>query len=86
MLAASIEALWSQCARLLAHVDAVLIGPGMQDEPAVCDFCAEVLDHLSTSVLVLDAAAMGGCLFGDRWLRSSRTRPFLLRTRASWRI
>lgn len=43
----------------LAHVDAVLIGPGMQDEPAVCDFCAELLDHLSTPVLVLDAAAMG---------------------------
>ena len=44
---------------LLAHVDAVLIGPGMQDEPAVCDFCAQVLDHPSTSVLVLDAAAKG---------------------------
>ena len=44
---------------LLAHVDAVLIGPGMQDEPAVCDFCAQVLDHPTTSVLVLDAAAMG---------------------------
>ena len=28
----------------LAHVDAVLIGPGMQDEPAVCDFCAELLE------------------------------------------
>ena len=58
MLAASIEALWS-VRELLAHVDAVLIGPGMQDEPAVCDFCAQVLDHPSTSVLVLDAAAMG---------------------------
>ncbi len=44
---------------LLPHVDAVLIGPGMQDEPAVCGFCAELLGHLSTSLLVLDAAAMG---------------------------
>lgn len=43
---------------LLPHVDALLIGPGMQDEPAVCDFCAALLDHLSTSMLVLDAAAM----------------------------
>ncbi|MBA3253388.1 MAG: NAD(P)H-hydrate dehydratase [Burkholderiaceae bacterium] len=45
--------------QLLPHVDAVLIGPGMQDEPAVCEFCAGLLDHLSTSTLVLDAAAMG---------------------------
>ena len=44
---------------LLTRVDAVLIGPGMQDEPAVCGFCAELLRHLSTSLLVLDAAAMG---------------------------
>lgn len=44
---------------LLPRIDAVLIGPGMQDEPAVCDFCAQLLDHLSTSLLVLDAAAMG---------------------------
>ena len=44
---------------LLPHVDAVLIGPGMQDEPAVCDFCAALLDHLSAPMLVLDAAAMG---------------------------
>ena len=42
----------------LQRVDAVLIGPGMQDEPAVCGFCAELLGHLSTSLLVLDAAAM----------------------------
>ncbi len=44
---------------LLPNVDAVLIGPGMQDEPAVCEFCADLLDYLSTSTLVLDAAAMG---------------------------
>ena len=44
---------------LVSRTDAVLIGPGMQDEPAVCDFCAELLQHLSPPVLVLDAAAMG---------------------------
>ena len=44
---------------LLPHLDAVLIGPGMQDEPAACDFCAALLDHLSTSTLILDAAALG---------------------------
>jgi hydroxyethylthiazole kinase-like uncharacterized protein yjeF len=43
---------------LLSRVDAVLIGPGMQDEPAVCDFCAQLIPQLSNSVLVLDAAAM----------------------------
>ena len=48
-----------QVRELVSHVDAVLIGPGMQDEPAVCDFCAELLQHLSTPVLILDAAAMG---------------------------
>ena len=44
---------------LLPRLDSVLIGPGMQDEPAVCGFCAELLQHLSTPLLVLDAAAMG---------------------------
>ena len=48
-----------QVRELVSHADAVLIGPGMQDEPAVCDFCAELLPHLSTPVLILDAAAMG---------------------------
>ena len=43
---------------LLSGADAILIGPGMKDEPAVCDFCAELLQHLSTQLLVLDAAAM----------------------------
>ena len=51
---------------LLPRVDAVLIGPGMQDEPAVCDFCARLLDHPSTFVLVLDAAAMGVVLDSAR--------------------
>lgn len=48
----------ARVSELLAHVDAVLIGPGMQDEPAICEFCAELLQYLSTPVLILDAAAM----------------------------
>lgn len=44
---------------LLPQIDAVLIGPGMQDEPAVCQFCAELLKHLSGPALVLDAVGMG---------------------------
>ena len=48
-----------ECVReLLSRVDAVLIGPGMQDETATCALCSDVIRHLSTSVLVLDAAAM----------------------------
>ncbi|MGZ9031822.1 MAG: NAD(P)H-hydrate dehydratase [Burkholderiaceae bacterium] len=44
---------------LLPSVDAVLVGPGMQDEAAVCDFCAALLQDRSPAALVLDAAAMG---------------------------
>ena len=49
-----------ECVReLFARVDAVLIGPGMQDETAVCEFCRQVMANLSLPVLVLDAAALG---------------------------
>ena len=49
-----------ECVReLFSRVDAVLIGPGMQDETAVCDFCEQVMLNLSAPVLVLDAAALG---------------------------
>ena len=34
---------------LLSRADAVLIGPGMQDEPAACDFCAQT-DRASVDV------------------------------------
>ena len=44
---------------LLPRVDAVLVGPGMQDEAAVCAFCAALLEGMSPAALVLDAAAMG---------------------------
>lgn len=48
------------CVReLFSRVDAILIGPGMQDEATVCDFCEQAMVNLSTPVLVLDAAALG---------------------------
>ena len=49
-----------ECVRqLFSRVDAVLIGPGMQDETAVCEFSTQVMANLSLPVLVLDAAALG---------------------------
>ncbi len=40
-------------------VDAVLIGPGMLDEPAICDFVHALLPMLEGVPVILDAAAMG---------------------------
>ncbi len=38
-----------ECVReLFSRVDAVLIGPGMQDEATVCDFCKQAMLNLST--------------------------------------
>jgi ADP-dependent NAD(P)H-hydrate dehydratase len=39
--------------------DAILIGPGMQDEPAICRFVLTLLTNLDGSKIVLDACAMG---------------------------
>jgi hydroxyethylthiazole kinase-like uncharacterized protein yjeF len=45
---------------LLAKLDAILLGPGMQDEPATCEFVARLLPRLDSAIrLLLDAAAMG---------------------------
>jgi ADP-dependent NAD(P)H-hydrate dehydratase len=52
---AAAEALKSMKGRL----DAVLIGPGMQDEPAICEFVHALLPMLDGVSVVLDAAAMG---------------------------
>jgi ADP-dependent NAD(P)H-hydrate dehydratase len=41
------------------RLDAVLIGPGMQDEPAICDFVHALLPMLDGVTVILDAAAMG---------------------------
>ena len=52
---AAAEALESMKGRL----DAVLIGPGMQDEPAICEFVQALLPMLDGVSVILDAAAMG---------------------------
>lgn len=44
---------------LQGRLDAVLIGPGMQDEPAICDFVHALLPMLDGVPVILDAAAMG---------------------------
>ncbi len=43
---------------LMPRFDAVLVGPGMQDEAATCAFILALLPHLSDTKLVLDACAM----------------------------
>lgn len=43
---------------LIGKIDAVLIGPGMQDEPAVCAFVHALLPKFEDKVIVLDACAM----------------------------
>jgi ADP-dependent NAD(P)H-hydrate dehydratase len=44
---------------LVGKVDAVLIGPGMQDEVAICAFVQKLLPKFFDSKIVLDACAMG---------------------------
>lgn len=44
---------------LLSRADAVLIGPGMQDEPAIAELSAALIQRTSDAAMVLDAAAMG---------------------------
>ncbi len=45
-------------AELASKIDAVLIGPGMQDEPATCAFVQALLPLLGQAHVVLDACAM----------------------------
>ncbi|MES2535479.1 MAG: NAD(P)H-hydrate dehydratase [Pseudomonadota bacterium] len=44
---------------VIAKVDALLIGPGMQDEPATCEFVCALLSRMDGTKVVLDACAMG---------------------------
>ena len=46
-------------ASMRGRLDAVLVGPGMQDEPAICEFVHALLPTLDGVRVVLDAAAMG---------------------------
>lgn len=41
------------------RIDAILIGPGMQDEPAICAFVRNLLPLFPDARVVLDACAMG---------------------------
>lgn len=49
----------NEIAELASRADAVLAGPGMQDEASVCGFLLELLPRLDKARLVLDACAMG---------------------------
>src|SRR3569832_2089710 len=46
-------------ADLASRADAIVIGPGMQDEPSACAFLLELLPRLGDAKVVLDACAMG---------------------------
>jgi ADP-dependent NAD(P)H-hydrate dehydratase len=48
----------AQMDTLTQRMDAVLIGPGMLDEPATCEFTRALLPRLGDVCVVLDAAAM----------------------------
>lgn len=43
---------------LLSKADAILIGPGMHDEPAVCALVMALLPHIRDAGVILDACAM----------------------------
>ncbi len=44
--------------KLIGKIDAVLIGPGMQDEPSICAFVHALLPKFADTKIVLDACAM----------------------------
>lgn len=46
-------------APLARKIDAVLVGPGMQDEDAICRFVRALMPHFPDASFVLDANAMG---------------------------
>lgn len=45
--------------KLIGRIDAILVGPGMQDEPAICAFVHALLPKFPDTKIVLDACAMG---------------------------
>ncbi|CAN5363986.1 NAD(P)H-hydrate dehydratase [soil metagenome] len=47
-----------RCSDLVDAADAILIGPGMQDENACCEFTASLCVKLDQTKLILDACAM----------------------------
>jgi len=43
---------------IIGRYGALLIGPGMQNEEAICDFIAELMPHMDGRPMLLDASAM----------------------------
>jgi hydroxyethylthiazole kinase-like uncharacterized protein yjeF len=60
---------------IIGRYGALLIGPGMQNEEAICDFIAELMPHMDGRPMLLDASAMSvvrGQDDGERPARVSR--------------
>jgi hydroxyethylthiazole kinase-like uncharacterized protein yjeF len=60
---------------IIGRYGALLIGPGMQNEEAICDFVAELMPHMDGRPMLLDASAMSvvrGQDDGERPARVSR--------------
>jgi ADP-dependent NAD(P)H-hydrate dehydratase len=66
----------TQIERLPCRLDAVLLGPGMQDEAAVVAFTAAALRHIPEAQVVLDAFAMS--VVSAHSPESQRSAPLLL--------
>jgi ADP-dependent NAD(P)H-hydrate dehydratase len=62
---------------LADRVDAILVGPGMQDEPATAELVHALLPRLegSNTGVVLDACAMGALLYPPGAARPGQERP-----------
>jgi ADP-dependent NAD(P)H-hydrate dehydratase len=58
-----------QLGEVLENIDAVLIGPGMQDEGSTCAFAGALLPKLGEASVVLDACAMGVVASADVFSR-----------------
>ena len=61
---------------VVAKADAVLVGPGLQDEPAALALVDTLLPHVGAASLVLDALAMGAAVRSrDREAQGTAARP-----------
>ncbi|HEU5436954.1 MAG TPA: NAD(P)H-hydrate dehydratase [Telluria sp.] len=62
---------------LADRVDAILVGPGMQDEPATAELVHALLPRLegSNTSVVLDACAMGALLYPPGQAQSGQAAP-----------
>jgi len=60
---------------VLEKTNAVLIGPGLQDEDAACAFVEALAPHVGRAALVLDALAMNALDRGVRFARAPLITP-----------